>query len=101
MPKSFVPLVSIVVIDYKKENPYLIECLEAIEKQTYKNFEIILESDHPLNLKFENLKIIDYQGKYKSPAFKRDHGAQIAKGDRKSTRLNSSHIQKSRMPSSA
>jgi len=76
-----IPLVSIIVIDYKKSNPYLIECLDAIQKQTYRNFEIILETDHPLSLKYPNLKIIDYQGKYKSPAFKRDHGGQVAKGE--------------------
>ena len=31
----------------------------------------------------------------------RDSGVDVVVGDRKSTRLNSSHIQKSRMPSSA
>ena len=75
------PLVSIIVIDYKKSNPYLIECLDAIQKQTYQFFEIILETDYPLDLKYPKLKIVDYQGKYISPAKKRDHGAQIAKGE--------------------
>jgi GT2 family glycosyltransferase len=74
------PLISIIVIDYKKTNPYLIECLDAIQKQTYQNFEIILETDYPLDLKYPKLKVVDYQGKYVSPAKKRDHGAQIAKG---------------------
>lgn len=74
------PLVSIIIIDYKKNNPYLIECLQAIEKQTYKNHEILLLSDHPLSLKCKNLKIKDYNGKYISPAKKRDDGAKLAKG---------------------
>jgi len=81
MSKPYIPLVSIIVIDYKKSNPYLIECLDAIQKQTYRNFEVILESDHPLAIKYPNLKIIDYGGRYKSPAFKRDHGGQVAKGE--------------------
>jgi len=73
--------VSVVVIDYKKNNPYLIECLDALQKQTYKHFEIILETDHPKKIKYPHLKIIDYQGKYIPPANKRDHGAEVAKGD--------------------
>lgn len=80
MNKSKTPLVSVIVIDYKRDNPYLIECLNAIEKQTYKNFEIILESDHPVELHYPHLRIIHYSGKYRAPAFKRDHGAKIAQG---------------------
>jgi len=75
------PLVSVIVIDYKKQNPYLIECLDHIQKQTYRNFEIILESDHSLDLKFPKLRIVNYQGKYAPPAHKRDHGAKIANGE--------------------
>ncbi|TRZ43078.1 glycosyltransferase [bacterium] len=81
MNKSQDPLVSIIVIDYKKNNPYLIECLEAIECQTYKNFEIILETDHSLDLKYPKLTIVNYGGKYIPPANKRDHGAKMAKGE--------------------
>lgn len=81
MPKSYIPLVSIIVIDYKKENPYLIECLDAIQKETYRNFEIILESDHPLTLNYPKLKIHHFSGKYTPPAKKRDHGAEISKGE--------------------
>jgi len=81
MPKNTTPLISVIVIDYKKRNPYLLECLEALRKQTYHNFEIVLESDHPLDLSYPKLKIIHYKGKYKSPAFKRDHGAGVAKGE--------------------
>lgn len=81
MNKQSGPLVSVIVIDYKKSNSYLLECLEAIKKQTYKDYEIILETDHPLKLKNPKLKIIDYKGKYTPPAKKRDHGALIAKGE--------------------
>lgn len=75
------PLVSIIVIDYKKNNPLLLECLEAIQKQTYQNFEIIIESDYPLNLHYPRLKIIDYAGHYQPPAVKRDHAGKTAKGE--------------------
>jgi cellulose synthase/poly-beta-1,6-N-acetylglucosamine synthase-like glycosyltransferase len=75
------PYISVIVIDYKKNNPYLLECLSAIQKQTFKDFEIILETDHPLKLNFPKLKIVDYQGKYIPPANKRDHGAKIARGE--------------------
>jgi glycosyltransferase involved in cell wall biosynthesis len=80
MSKTVNPLVTIIVIDYKKINPYLIECLDAIQKQTFKNYEVILETDFPLVLKYPRLKIVDYHGKYTPPAKKRDHGALIAKG---------------------
>jgi len=75
------PKVSVVIIDYKKQNPYLAECLNAIQKQTYKNFEVILESDHPLKLKYPKLKIIHYSGRYQPPANKRDHGGKVARGE--------------------
>jgi len=83
MTKKYNPRVSIILIEYKKngQNQYLLECLEALKKQTYKNYEIILETDHPLKIKYPKLKIIDYKGKYISPAKKRDHGVKIAKGE--------------------
>ncbi len=83
MTKKYNPLVSVILIEYKKNgnNQYLLECLAALKKQTYKNFEIILETDHPLKIKHPKLKIVDYKGKYTPPAKKRDHGAKIAKGE--------------------
>jgi GT2 family glycosyltransferase len=74
------PLVSIVIVDYKNDNPYLIECLNAIQKQTYKNFETILITDYKNNLKYPGLKKKSY-GHYIGPAEKRDEGAKLAKGD--------------------
>ena len=85
------PQVSVIVIDYKKNNPFLEECLAALHKQTYINFEVILESDHPLlssplsrgrvGRGFSNLRVVNYAGKYQTPAKKRDHAGQIAKGE--------------------
>ncbi len=45
------PLVSIIIVDYKKNNPYLVECFRAINRQTYKNFEVILVTDYRVNLR--------------------------------------------------
>jgi len=73
------PLVSIVVIDYKKKNPYLTECIEAIEKQTYKNFEIILICDYKVELNYPKLRQKSF-GHYVGPAEKRDVGGKMAKG---------------------
>lgn len=39
------PLLSVVVPVYKVEHKYLTECLESIEKQTYKNYELIIVDD--------------------------------------------------------
>lgn len=77
---SKTPLVSVIVVDYKKDNPFLITCLDYIEKQTYKNFEIILVHDKKITLKYPRLKIKSY-GHYVGPAEKRDAGARIAKGE--------------------
>ncbi len=73
------PLISIVIVDYKSDNPYLLEAFKAIKKQTYKNYEIILVTDYKNNLHQTNLTKKSY-GKYVGPAQKRDDGAKIAKG---------------------
>lgn len=73
-------MISVIVVDYKKENPLLRECLEALLKQSYKNFEIILLTDYKNNLKFPRLRKYSY-GKYVEPAKKRDDGARKAKGE--------------------
>lgn len=89
------PLVSIIVVDYKKKNPYLVECLDAIQKQTYKNFEIILVTDYPVTLParpschsdrsggiFSSPRFIKKSfGHYVGPAQKRDWGAKKAAGE--------------------
>ncbi len=74
------PLVSIVIVDYKADNPYLLESLEKISNQSYKNYEIILVTDFKTNVKFNNLITKSYN-KVVGPATKRDDGAKIAKGE--------------------
>ncbi len=74
------PLVSIIIIDYKKENPYLKICLDAIQKQSYENFEIILLTDYKVNLRYPKMRRKSY-GKYVPPPVKRDAGAKMAKGE--------------------
>ncbi len=80
------PLVSIIIVDYKKDNPYLPECLEAIQRQTYKNFEVILVTDHPVTLSSSRKRgsipslIKKSFGHYVGPAEKRDWGAKKASG---------------------
>src|SRR6266498_3916083 len=78
--KKTIPLVSIIVVDYKKNNPYLSECLEAIEKQSYTNFEIIVVHDLKINLKYPKLRLKSF-GRYVGPAEKRDVGAKMARGE--------------------
>jgi glycosyltransferase involved in cell wall biosynthesis len=85
MTKS--PLVSVIVIDYKKVNPLLIECLEEIDKQSYPNFEVILVTDYPVDLSSSRKRgsiptlIKKSFGHYVGPAEKRDWGAKHAKGE--------------------
>lgn len=74
------PLVSIIVVDYKKNNPLLVECLEAIGKQTYRNYEAILITDYSVNLTYPKLTKKSF-GHYVGPAQKRDWGAKKAKGE--------------------
>lgn len=56
------------------------ECLEAIQKQTYKNFEVILVCDYKVDLSYPKLRQKSY-GHYVGPAEKRDEGAKMAKGE--------------------
>ena len=74
------PLVSIIIIDYKKENPYIAESFEAIKSQSYTNYEIILVTDYRNDYQTKSLRK-KYYGKYVPPANKRDQGAKMAKGE--------------------
>lgn len=74
------PLVSVIIVDYKKKNPYLVECLDAIGRQTYNNYEIILVTDYPVDLKYPKLTKKSF-GRYVGPAEKRDWGGKKAKGE--------------------
>ena len=54
----------------------------------------------PKRLATDTETLTDRYGRFWAQPFERGFGTTVGK-DRKSTRLNSSHIQKSRMPSSA
>lgn len=77
---TYNPFVSIIVIDYKKNNPYLVECLDALQRQTYLHYEIILVTDYPNKLHYPKIHKKSY-GYYVGPAEKRDTGASMAKGE--------------------
>lgn len=72
-------MISVVIVDYKKENPLLRDCLEALQKQSFRNFEIILLTDYENDLRYPKLRKKSY-GRYVGPAEKRDNGARMAKG---------------------
>lgn len=78
--KKTTPLVSIVIIDYKHDNPYLLESLKNIERQTYKNWEVILVTDFPTPTNFKKITNKFYN-KVVGPAKKRDDGAKLTKGE--------------------
>lgn len=73
-------MISVVLVDYKRENPLLRDCLEALQNQSYSNFEIILLTDYGNDLKYPKLRKKSY-GRYVGPAKKRDDGARMAKGE--------------------
>ena len=75
-----------VIIPFKKSTSFLLECLESIVKQSYRNFEIILLPD---GQKVQMLKLVQHDifrvrviptGQI-GPAQKRDLGAKKAKGE--------------------
>lgn len=74
------PLVSVIVIDYKKVNPYLDQCFLNIKKQSYKNFEILFYTDYKGDRDFPGVTKKFY-GHYVGPAQKRDDAARAAKGE--------------------
>lgn len=73
-------MISVVIVDYKKDNPLLRECLESLQKQSFTNFEIILLTDYKENLKYPRLRKKSY-GRRVGPAKKRDDGVRMAKGE--------------------
>lgn len=77
---SYNPLLSVIIVDYKENNPYLVELLEKISIQSYKNFEVILVTDFKTKILFKNLTTKNYN-KVTGPAIKRDDGANMAKGE--------------------
>jgi len=74
------PLISIIIVDYKPNTQYLIQSLEAINTQSYTNFQTILIHDLQVNLPKYPWLITKFLNKKTPPATKRDLGAQIAQG---------------------
>ena len=74
-----------VILPARNEESFIEKCLNSLLKQDYDNYEIIAIDDNSEDNTGQIIKRL----------------AEKNSKDRKSTRLNSSHIQKSRMPSSA
>ena len=96
---------SIIIVNYKSER-YIEKCIVSIrEKIKDLSFEIIVVNNDESDIEFDNVKIIN-SGENVGFGRANNLGAKEARGkylllDRKSTRLNSSHTDISRMPSSA
>ena len=67
-----------IIIPFKNYNSYLFEALEALRKQTFKKFEIILLPDNQGNINLDN--VIEIPTGHLKPADKRDIGAKRARG---------------------
>jgi len=68
-----------VIIPFKKSSKYIRECLNYLEKQTYKNYEVILLPDEKDVFNYQKVKVV-VTGRI-GPAQKRDIGAKRAKGE--------------------
>ena len=90
---SIRPLVSVITVVFNGEK-YLEETIQSVINQTYDNFEYIIIDGGSTDGTIDIIK--KYEDKIAYWADYRDWET-----DRKSTRLNSSHITRSRMPSSA
>ncbi len=77
------PLVSIIIPTYNRYN-FLIEAIESIKNQTYKNFEIIIVDDGSIDktCRLQSDKSVVYlKQNNKGPAAARNSGVNIAKGE--------------------
>ena len=95
------PVISVVVPVYNGAG-YLEACFASLAAQTYRRIEVIAVDDASTD---KSGALCDRWAE-KDPRFQAVHlpenrGPSGARKDRKSTRLNSSHIATSRMPSSA
>jgi GT2 family glycosyltransferase len=72
-----------VIIPTSFNSKYLVKCLQYLNKQTYKNFEVIIVSENKINLDLKNysIKINIYRisKKKKFPGFKRNYAANKSK----------------------
>ena len=102
------PLVSIVVPTYNRAY-CLAATVRSVVEQTYSDWEMLLVDDGSTDGTSDlvartfgqepRVRYVRQPNGGVSSA--RNHGFRLAQGDRKSTRLNSSHERLSRMPSSA
>ena len=77
-------------------------CVEAIDQSTPAYTDSVYEGVPTRRLAFDHRAFADpMRWQYDNALIEQRVGDFLAEKDRKSTRLNSSHIQKSRMPSSA
>lgn len=68
-----------IIIPFRQPSEFLYECLNYLEKQTYKNYEVILLPDEGEVVNYKKVKIVA-TGQI-GPAEKRDLGVRKAKGD--------------------
>ena len=73
------PIKFSIIIPFKKSSSYLLECLDKIGKQSYRNFEVILLPDQKEKFPSSKLRVIP-TGQI-GPAEKRDVGAEKSTGD--------------------
>ena len=96
--------VAIIIVNWKKYN-MTANCIESVIKCNYPNYEIVLvdnESDISKVSIFKSRENVKTILNPKNEGFSKANNQGIEYAlDRKSTRLNSSHSQQSRMPSSA
>ena len=87
-PKEAKVNISIVVPVYNVEN-YLVECLQSILEQTYKDFELILVNDGSVDKsgeicdeykkKYDNIKVVHQKNQGQSVA--RNNGVKLSEAD--------------------
>jgi glycosyltransferase involved in cell wall biosynthesis len=82
------PLLSIIIPQYNEEKDIL-DCLESLSLQTYKNFEIIVIDDGSIdnslemirNFEKKNKKVKVLEQNHKGPGMARNFGAEKSKGE--------------------
>ena len=92
-------MVSVIIPNYCHA-PYLRQRIDSVLAQSYPDFEVVLLDDCSTDGSREVIERYRNHPRIKQIVYN-DRNGGSAFADRKSTRLNSSHIPLSRMPSSA